>query len=541
MHKWIKFFPFMIIKLMPSLSFKSLGNTLSLLYFAFFPPLLKGITYTGILYTITSWASCYASPQELEDYGRKRPRVTKECHQPSTSSHPSASKEEQVIDLQKGHIPGIDCIRLSNITTIGYELKKVLSKIPSITEVNLNNNEIEDIGAWILAKTLSVHSQVTVLKLKGNQLGNQAVKDIAANLPHLTKLQLASNKMDADSIGYLFSLPHLKKLDLSHNFLSSKGMKEIATLLLFNISLETLKLTGTGCTFEGLQYLTPALTRNKTLKRLILAKNNFSDLQEETLKDFLTYNITLTHLDLRECQLNDEHLKSLGELLTKDNHLRIILLQDNFFTQEAIDEFYSKISSNPILEKVICDENQFDLLTLAQRGVLFAHYSLAKEFEKDGDKFKALTHFFEAGRKGHRKAAIKFLKMSLKLDEDPKIKPKNELIRTALHTSLSTKLRNLEDEMNILESKYTRGKLPQGLFAQVSTLYQQEIDQLKSYQAELDLKFARVLNDESGKKAFLEEAQLNAESIKSPELNYQKEHILEQTHIAQRDLKTTDH
>ncbi|MBL0941382.1 MAG: hypothetical protein IBJ00_01435 [Alphaproteobacteria bacterium] len=67
--------------------------------------------------------------------------------------------------------------------------------------------------------------------------------------------------------------------------------------------------------------------------------------------------------------------------------------------------------------------------------------------------------------------------------------------------------------MNILEGKYARGKLSQGLFALLSILDLQELDQLKSYHAELDLKFALVL----------------------------KEHILAQPHIAQRYLKTTNH
>ncbi|MBL0942641.1 MAG: hypothetical protein IBJ00_07970, partial [Alphaproteobacteria bacterium] len=223
-----------------------------------------------VFYIMIGVLPCYASPQEIEADAsmHKRARIVAETAFEVNDATPTTSQPavKHVLDLKRGSIEAGLQIDLSNIIPVSYDLQGIISKHPSIEEVKLNDNAIEDMGAWFLSKALKKHTQVKTLKLKGNKIGNKGVKYIADNLPHLHNLILSFNKVDVEGVIYLMSFHHLSKLDLSYNPLGNEGIRQFARLLSSLIKLKELKLIDVKARSESLEMLIPAINKNTTLK-----------------------------------------------------------------------------------------------------------------------------------------------------------------------------------------------------------------------------------------------------------------------------------
>ena len=137
-----------------------------------------------------------------------------------------------------------------------YDVSKAiadaLKKNTTLTEINLNDNYIEDEGVKAIAEMLKDNKTLRILTLGINKFGAEGAKAIASALAVNTALIT---------------------LDLNQNFtLGNEGIKAIAEALKKNRTLKKFNLRSTGFDNEGAKSLVEALKINTTLKSLYINK-----------------------------------------------------------------------------------------------------------------------------------------------------------------------------------------------------------------------------------------------------------------------------
>jgi small GTP-binding protein len=160
-----------------------------------------------------------------------------------------------------------------------------------------------------LASRLESLSGLTSLDLRGNGIGAEGAKAIAASLPGLTSLNLAGNGIGAEGAKAIAaSLSGLTSLDLTVNRIGDEGARAIAASLR---GLTWLNLGRNGIGAEGAKAIAASLPG---LTSLNLAGNGIGAEGAKALLDAWSTESRvgqLRHLDLRE---NGD----LGGLLTKE-------------------------------------------------------------------------------------------------------------------------------------------------------------------------------------------------------------------------------
>ena len=120
----------------------------------------------------------------------------------------------------------------------------------TLTEINLNNNNIEDEGVKVIAEMLKNNNTLRILILEDNEFGVEGAKAIAE--------ALKENRS-------------LIKLNIQQNLtLGNEGIKLLADALKTNTTLKEINLRSTGFDNEGAIFLVEALKINKTLRSLYI-------------------------------------------------------------------------------------------------------------------------------------------------------------------------------------------------------------------------------------------------------------------------------
>ncbi|KAL0211231.1 hypothetical protein P9112_009529 [Eukaryota sp. TZLM1-RC] len=137
-------------------------------------------------------------------------------------------------------------------------------------ELNLENNNIDDKGAFALAQALKTNTSLEELYLYHNKITQNGCKALA----------------DA-----LVVNSTLRKLGLLNNPIGDLGIQYLAHALEFNNSLAILDLGITNCGNEGAIVMSEALKMNSGIKQLHLRNNNIDDQGAEALAQAMMVNV----------------------------------------------------------------------------------------------------------------------------------------------------------------------------------------------------------------------------------------------------------
>ena len=125
-----------------------------------------------------------------------------------------------------------------------------LADLPSLTDLNLNGNQIGDEGARAIARLTSLSS----LHLAGNQIGDEGAQAIA-QLTSLSTLSLAYNQIGDKGARAIARLTSLTDLNLTDNQIGDEGARAIArltSLSSLNLSLNQIGRAGAEALLDGL-------------------------------------------------------------------------------------------------------------------------------------------------------------------------------------------------------------------------------------------------------------------------------------------------
>ncbi|XP_074740999.1 NACHT, LRR and PYD domains-containing protein 6 [Strix uralensis] len=241
-----------------------------------------------------------------------------------------------------------------NLTAAGCrDLAAVLGAMPSLAQLDLSDNPVEDGGVralcealagpscgvqklWLwqcrltegscgaLATVLPVCPSLRELHLGVNELGDGGVRQLSKGLRdpacRLQTLRLWQCRLTEGSCGALAAVlpvcPSLRELHLGDNELRDGGVRQLSEGLrdpacrLQTLSLWKCQLTGACC-----QDLCTVLSTSRSLEHLDLSENNLGDGGVQLLCEPLGHpTCALQRLWLKKSGLNEETLQKLGAL-----------------------------------------------------------------------------------------------------------------------------------------------------------------------------------------------------------------------------------
>jgi Ran GTPase-activating protein (RanGAP) involved in mRNA processing and transport len=132
----------------------------------------------------------------------------------------------------------------------------------TIRELFLEANQISELGAIILTKSLFENYTLYALILDDNNLGDVGASTIAK---------------------FLETNMVLQRIDLQRNNIGDVGASAIGKALKVNTNLEWLDLANNNIGNTGILAIASGLERNTTLRTLFLAMNNFDDVGMDAL------------------------------------------------------------------------------------------------------------------------------------------------------------------------------------------------------------------------------------------------------------------
>ncbi|XP_067307565.1 NACHT, LRR and PYD domains-containing protein 12-like [Pseudorasbora parva] len=207
----------------------------------------------------------------------------------------------------------LETLRLSKCDVIDEGCAALRSN-PSLRELNLSKNKLQDSGVKLLSAVLeNPHCKLEILGLRSCCVTDEGCAALAS--------ALRSNPS------------HLRKLDMSKNNLGDSGMKLLSAVLGNpHCKLEILWLRDCGVTDEGCAALTSALRSNPSqLRELYLCRNNLGDSGVKLLSSGLENpHCDLEILWLSDCGVTDEGCAALASAVRSNpSHLRELDLSWN--------------------------------------------------------------------------------------------------------------------------------------------------------------------------------------------------------------------
>ena len=210
---------------------------------------------------------------------------------------------------------------------------RALQQLNSLQALGLSNTNMPKEITDDLALAIGYNQSLNTLKLYGNNLQSSAVTILKAlsKISSLTVLDLRSNQLTADAGEYLssviFSNTGLNQLILDNNNIG-KGMVHIVRALQQLNSLQVLVLSNTNMPKEVTDDLALAIGCKQSLNNLSLYGNNLQSSAVIILKA-LSKISSLAELDLRFNQLNEDAGEYLSSVICNNLGLNKLFLDNN--------------------------------------------------------------------------------------------------------------------------------------------------------------------------------------------------------------------
>ncbi|XP_067882390.1 NACHT, LRR and PYD domains-containing protein 3-like isoform X2 [Heterodontus francisci] len=230
----------------------------------------------------------------------------------------------------------------NNLTTSCIDdLASALSTNRSLTDLNLNYNELGDSGVKLLSEALrNPDCKIQKLWLVGNNLTDSCIEDLASTL--------STNRSLTD-------------LDLSYNKLGDSGVKLLSEALRNpDCKIQKLELENNNLTASCIEVLASAVSTNRSLTDLDLSDNKLGDSGVKQLSEALRNpDCKMQDLCLWGVGLTDSCAEALASALSANQSLMELKLGSNSFTDQSVPAFHRLILNCRSLEKICLGGNQF--------------------------------------------------------------------------------------------------------------------------------------------------------------------------------------
>jgi Leucine-rich repeat (LRR) protein len=173
----------------------------------------------------------------------------------------------------------------------------LLLELPNLTCLELEYCHLEDSQLALLLNAALSSSDIHTIKLRGNQCQGKTMSVLGRHL--------VCNSCTLETLDLTWQRLPVNESSSSGRIGKKKSVYQANTA------------------FEGVPLLAKALTKNSSLRNLILSENKLSDMDMDILALSLEVNKTLERLELKDCRLSSDSLFCLARSLPK-MHLRFL-------------------------------------------------------------------------------------------------------------------------------------------------------------------------------------------------------------------------
>ena len=236
------------------------------------------------------------------------------------------------------------------------------------------NKKISQINSKVMISSLLIIQTIKAINLENNNIDEEAAKILAGHLKYnnvLEQLWLKGNKGASVILKSLCNLSTLLILDLSFNHLGSESADDIAVMIGTNCLLQQLWLDGNDLLTSGVVIIAAALKMLSGLRILSLCSNGITDDAAEEISNVITSNVFLVDLLLGNNQLQTTGVCKIAVALTKVLTLKKLDLFNNHVTPDAAEELSAILSNCTNLQQLFLSNNM-----LGTEGAIRIAYAL---------------------------------------------------------------------------------------------------------------------------------------------------------------------
>ena len=216
------------------------------------------------------------------------------------------------------------------------------------SQEGLHRNRLGPQGALAVVHLLKRNRLLWILNISGTALGNdglEAIVDGITDNKTLLSLGLGNNNITGKSIesfSRAVAFSNLTHLNLAANRLGNQGCDFISALIMGSYGtacpLRFLDISRNEIGFPGSSKIFNAMSRNANLESLIINDNPMTGQFNIALCHFVCDNHALKHLDLTNCDLRANGAAAIGEGLTKNHGMKVLLLGSNLIEVRHIQD-----------------------------------------------------------------------------------------------------------------------------------------------------------------------------------------------------------
>ena len=206
-----------------------------------------------------------------------------------------------------------------------FSLSESLKTNTTLTNLNLEGNEIDRCATFYLSESLKTNATLTTLNLRGTSVSHFGSKCLSLALKTngtLTSLNLSHSGISAHALSEGLKVnTALTSLDLASNGIDDNAAKALFDVLLVNATLTTLHLGWNKIGAKGTQYICEALARNNTLTSLDFSWNEIGGAGALFFSEALQSNRALNDLNLNFIRTDERGAICLFDALKRNTTL----------------------------------------------------------------------------------------------------------------------------------------------------------------------------------------------------------------------------
>ncbi|XP_076152195.1 NACHT, LRR and PYD domains-containing protein 3-like isoform X3 [Alosa pseudoharengus] len=235
----------------------------------------------------------------------------------------------------------LDEIDLKKYNTSDEGRRRLIPAVRCCRKARLAECKLSEKSCGIVAAVLQSPNSLTELDLNHNDLGDSGVQLLSKGLSSpnckLQTLRLAECKLSEKSCGIvaavLQSPNSLTELDLSHNDLGDSGVQLLSKGLSSpNFKLQTLRFADCKLTDKSCEIVASVLQSPNSLLQLDLSDNDLGDYGVQLLsKGLSSFNCKIHTLRLSDCLISEKGCGFLASALSSNpSHLKLLDLSYNY-------------------------------------------------------------------------------------------------------------------------------------------------------------------------------------------------------------------
>ena len=244
---------------------------------------------------------------------------------------------------------------------VAASLASAIKSNSSLEDLRLSNNRLTTSSIATMSESLSKNSSLTIFDLRNNLVTEEAAGAIGTLVKSNTGIKflyLGNNKLGAGALKIVRALKEvssLKVLDFNNNNTSGIIADDLAAVIDCN-SLQKLWLANNdlrSCASTILH----SLSKITTLTELDLCGNDMPEEVAAFAASAIASNSSLSDLRLSNNRLTTSGVVAIAKSLSKNSSLKILDIRNNLVTEEAADAIVSVVLTNNKLEQLYLGEN----------------------------------------------------------------------------------------------------------------------------------------------------------------------------------------